>query len=124
MTSAHTVRVFTRQDGTRFSISENDGYREVARHRAPATSWGELRLAQFGSWVRGSQYRFDSALAVVSFFLVMGTVFLAFGLVAFGFGDSTTGWTFWLIGFGLWGLSLTFFFSFLDWPQPRHGRNR
>lgn len=97
--------------------------REVLGHRALPQTWGEIHLERFGAWVRASQYRFDTALAGVSFLLVMGTIFLTFGLVAFAFASSRVGWTLWLLGFGQWGLAMTFFFSFMDWPQPRHSRS-
>lgn len=116
-------RAYTRQDGSKFVI-EGDGTREVRTHRAMPQTYGEVQLERFGAWIRQSQYRFDVALAVVSFFLVMGTIFLAFGLAAMAFFSSAVGWTFWMLGFGQWGVAMTFFFSFMDWPQPRHGRSR
>jgi hypothetical protein len=117
------TRRFNRQDGTRFVLDEH-GTREVLSHRALPQTFGEIQLERFGAWVRASQYRFDLALAAVSFFLVSGSIFLAFGLAGFAFVSSSIGWTFWLLGFGQWGIAMTFFFSFMNWPQPRHSRSR
>lgn len=119
------TRSFRRNDGSIFLMLEEGETHEVRRHRAAPTSWSEIRLEQFGSWVRAKQARVDMALAVVCFFLVLGAVFLSFGGTAYlFFPDPSVSWTFWALGFGMWLVSMTIFFSFMDWPLPRHARVR
>lgn len=120
-----TTRSFQRNDGTIFLMLEEGETREIRRHRAEPTGWGEVKLDQFGRWVRAKQQRVDTALAIICFFLVLGAIFLAFGGAAYLFyPDPSVSWTFWALGFGMWLASMTVFFSFMDWPSPRHARVR
>lgn len=118
-----TGRTFRRRDGSRFTFVEGTAVetRELRRHRAQPVSWGEVTMDQFSAWLRRSQKRFDLALAIICFFLVVGTIFLAFGGAAYlFFTDPSVSWTFWLFGFGFWVGPMTFFFYFLNGPSPRH----
>jgi hypothetical protein len=118
-------RSFRRQDGSIFLVQEDAEIRDIHSHRAAPRSRTEIALDQFGRWVRATQSRFDIALAIVCFFLVMGAIFLAFGGAAYLFWpDPAVSWTFWALGVGMWMISMTAFFSFMDWPLPRHGRTR
>jgi hypothetical protein len=117
-------RMFHRQDGTIFLFEEDAETREIHRHRATPDTWPEIILERFGDWIRTTQHRIDTALAVVCFFLVIGTILLAFGGAAYLFwSDPSVSWTFWALGLGMWLVSMTFFFSFMDWPLPRHSRS-
>lgn len=122
MATIHTGRSFRRQDGSGFTFEGRSvRTREVRRHRAQPYSWGEVTMDRFARWLRQSQKRFDLALAVVCFFLVMGAIFLGFGGAAYlFFSDPTVSWTFWMFGFGLWVGPMVFFFYFLNGPSPRH----
>jgi hypothetical protein len=118
-------RSFRRQDGTIFLLQDDAETREVPSHRALPDTWGEQTLERFGKWVRATQKRFDIALAVVCFFLVMGAIFMSFGGAAYlFFSDPSVHWTFWTLGLAMWIVSMTMFFSFMDWPLPRHTRER
>lgn len=118
-------RSFRRQDGTIFLLQDDAETRDVPRHRALPQSWGEQSLDRFGKWVRATQSRVDTALAIVCFFLVMGAIFMSFGGAAYlFFSDPAVHWIFWGLGLGMWLMSMTIFFSFMDWPLPKHSRGR
>lgn len=118
-------RSFRRQDGTIFLLSEHTETREVRSHRALPDTWGEQTLERFSRWVRATQKRFDAALAIICFFLVLGAVLMGFGAAAYlFFSDPSVHWTFWALGLAMWLVSLVIFFSFMDWPLPRHSRVR
>jgi hypothetical protein len=69
--------------------------------------------------------RRDWALAGICALLVLGTVFVAFGMSSWLFRlDWNAAWVFWLLGLGMWLFSLGFFFLFMNDPYPRHRRVR
>lgn len=118
-------RSFRRQDGSQFIFIDGPVVpetREIRRHRAEPVGWAEVTAERFAVWLRASQQRFDLALAVICFFLVMGAIFLGFGGAAYlFFPDPSVSWTFWALGLGQWLGAMLFFFSFLTGPSPRHG---
>lgn len=66
------------------------------------------------------QRRKDLALAVISLIMVIGVIFLGFGMASWVFASAAVAWTFWLLGLGLWMTAASIFFYFMDDPYPRH----
>lgn len=109
-------RILYRTDGTPIVLSQAKG-----RRRRKVAPW-RTRTDQL--WIAVTS-RWDLGQALVSAFLVGGTIFLTFGLGSWFFGlGADAAWTFWLIGIAMWIFSLAAFFSFFNDPSPRHGQRR
>lgn len=126
-TQVRSRREFRRTDGSVIDIPGGPAMarRRVRTHRSVDETAVGAVAAQFGAWVRRTQRRFDTALAVVCSFLVAGAAFFIVGLVNFYLHlDSGRSWLFWLIGFGDWAVAMLIFFSFMNGPLPRHRLTR